>query len=315
MSQHRYNPTPEDIGKRLDVFLAEKEGVSRSQTQKMIDSGRVLFDGKKPFKKGMTIDATSVIEVLAEEYVPDLPIPTIPIISETDTYIVVEKPAGVLVHPTEAGETGTLAHWIVAHDPSIAGVGESEIRPGIVHRLDKDTSGLLVIAKTQEMFLHLKDQFKQRTVDKEYYALVHGVIEQDLDTIDFKIDRGPDGRMVARPKIKEISLNTVDDIQEGKQAKTEFSVISRLPRHTFMRVKIFTGRMHQIRVHLFAYGHPVVGDTLYQNKKLLKKSEQPIDRLFLHAFRLGFTDLDGEAREFQVALPDELQNYMDTLVS
>ena len=314
MSDTTIHIPDEQAGNRLDQALADILGISRSQVQKMISRDRILIGGELPKKSGMKVKSGDEIVVLEEGTSHEaVEFPEITVVSETDTYIVVEKPAGLLVHPTEANEPVTLAGWLVKNYPDIEGVGESAVRPGIVHRLDREASGLLVVARTQKMFEHLKAQFKERTVQKEYLVLVHGAIEPENDVIDFDIDRGNDGRMVARPKTDVLKLKNVNNVQEGKAAHTTFTVDRRFVRYTFARVQIKTGRMHQIRVHMFAYGHPVVGDTLYQNKKLIKKHDTELGRLFLHAHKLGFTDLSGEEKQFQIGLPDELQNYMDLL--
>lgn len=298
---------------RLDIFLVDALAMSRSQVQKMIDRKRILVDGELPKKAGHKVKGGTVIEILDKESHGPVELPDIDVVSETDEYLVVNKPAGLLVHPTEADEPVTLAAWILKHYPDIAGVGDSDVRPGIVHRLDREASGLLVIAKTQEVFEHLKQQFKKRTVVKEYLVLVYGSFDTDHDTIDFVIDRGKDGRMVARPKTDLLKLKNATRTIKGKKALTEYWVTDAFVRFSFLRVKIYTGRMHQIRVHLYATGHPVVGDTLYDNKKLVKKGDTELDRLFLHAYKLGFANLAGEEKQFQIGLPDDLQNYMDLL--
>jgi len=235
------------------------------------------------------------------------------IIAETKDYLVVNKPAGVLVHPTQAQEPETLVSWLLEKYPDIAEVGEAKERPGIVHRLDKDASGLLVIARTQEMFEHLKKQFQEREVEKEYAVLVYGNLESDDGKIDFAMDRGKEGRMVARPKTDVLKLKNVEKIQPGREALTEFWVEKRFIRFSWLRVKIQTGRTHQIRVHMLAYNHPVVGDKLYNNRKLIKKSDQELKRLFLHAQKLCFTDLSGKKQCFESELPKELKDYLDKL--
>ena len=243
----------------------------------------------------------------------------IKIVAETPDYLVIEKPAGVLVHATQAKEEGTVVDWLLKRYPKIKKVGDPSTssgqvqRPGIVHRLDKEASGLLVIAKTQAMFEHLKKQFQERETEKEYLVLVYGKVLKDEGIIDFDIDRGREGRMVSRPKVDKLDLDKVKDIQEGREALTEFWVEKRFARFTMLCVRIHTGRTHQIRVHMFAYNHPVVGDELYLNKKLIKKNEQKLGRLFLHAAKLCFMDLQGEKRCFKSELPGELKNYLHKL--
>ena len=306
----------EDDGERLDVFLARESGVTRSRVQKLAKDGLILLNQKKPKKAGEQLRSGDVVAVARENEQSEAPIealPDVPIIAETDDYLVVHKPAGLLVHQTEANEPVTLAHWLLARYPALAEVGDDPKRPGIVHRLDKEASGLLVVAKTQKMFDALKAQFQHRTIEKEYAVLAYGAIEADHDVIDFAIDRGKDGRMVARPKTKGLTLRTIGKTQPGKVAVTEFFVEKRFRRYTLLRVKTHTGRMHQIRVHLFAYNHPVVGDALYFNRRLLKQRDREFDRLFLHAARLCFDDLSGEKKCFEAVLPGELEAFVSHL--
>jgi 23S rRNA pseudouridine1911/1915/1917 synthase len=313
-----------EVGQRLDVFLAGKIGLTRSKIQKMIKFGQVLINDEKPQKAGQKLPAEGVIEILDSvdkinseninnKEVKKLSDFNIEVIADEKDYLVVNKPGGLLVHPTEANELVTLTAWLLKNYKEIEGVGDSDVRPGLVHRLDKAASGLLVVAKNQKMFEYLKNQFKERTVEKEYRVLVFGLIESDFGEIDFDIDRGPDGRMVSRPKTDRLKLKNVTKIQDGKSALTEFSVKERFPRHTLLKVKIHSGRTHQIRVHMLAYNHPVVGDRLYFNKNLFRKSDILLDRLFLHAKKLCFDNLSGEKICFEIDLPDELKNYIDEL--
>ncbi len=324
MNQSTYTVDTEHHGQRLDVFLADVAGKTRSHIQKCLMHGTITVNDVPPKKSGQVVHEGEVITLgeIVQQYsgashtpVVDTAIYSrITVVSETPDYITLFKPAGLLIHPTEAGEQVTLADWIVRTYPEIASVGEDPLRPGIVHRLDKDASGILVVARTQAMFVHLKKQFKKRTIQKEYVILVHGVIANDTDTIDFDIDRGNDGRMVSRPKLKAITLKTVDAIQDGKSALTEFTVRARYARFTLLDVRIHTGRTHQIRVHMYAYNHPVVGDTVYKQKKNEKKHDMALDRLFLHARKLCFQDLTDTEQCFEVELPEELQTYLATLV-
>ncbi len=254
-------------------------------------------------------------EINNEKKIKPIPLQMISVLAETPEYLVVFKPAGVLVHQTEAQEPKTLASWLLQHYPDIAGVGGKSERSGIVHRLDKEASGVLVVARTEKMFQHLKIQFKNRTVQKEYIILVYGEIEADIGTINFDIDRAKDGRMASRPKISNLTAKKIASVQPGKTALTEFFVIKRYPRYTLLDVKIHSGRRHQIRVHLFAFGHPIVGDTLYKNIKLTKKHDQPLNRLFLHAKKLCFQDLTNTQQCYESPLPAKLQSYLDTLNS
>jgi 23S rRNA pseudouridine1911/1915/1917 synthase len=313
--------TEKDAGKRLDIFIAEARNMPRSQAQRMIRSGCVLVDGAVETKPGLRMHADRSIKIVEKpkeekEKTPDkkITLPSIEIVQETNDYLVLVKPAGVLTHPTQAHEPDTLAAWINNRFPETHQVGDKpDVRPGIVHRLDKDTSGLMVVAKTQAMFDHLKKQFKQRRVTKEYIVLVYGAFESDHGIIDFDIDRGKDGRMVSRPKTNPYSLKTVDKIQPGKKAVTEFWVEKRFVRFSLLRVKLHTGRTHQIRVHMFASNHPVVGDLLYVNKKYIKKGDPALGRLFLHAGKLCFYDLKETQVCFEKQIPDTLQICLDQL--
>jgi 23S rRNA pseudouridine1911/1915/1917 synthase len=320
--KQQFDVEVEQDATRLDVLVSEKLGISRSKVKKMIDEGKVLVNDKEPRKAGDIVRMTDTISII-ENVVPKKIAKTtkaetkifeqIEVLEETPDYIIVNKPSALLVHPTQAGEPHTLASWIVQKYPEIEGVGESAVRPGIVHRLDKDTSGILVIARTQKMFEHLKQQFKDRTVEKMYRVLVYGQIEIDKGVIDFEIDRGSQGKMVSRPKTDKLKLKNVGKYQDGKEALTEFEVEQRFVRFTLLKVHIHTGRTNQIRVHMFAYGHPVVGDTLYMNKKLIKKGEQHLNRLFLCAQELSFTDLHGERKKYHIELPQILQDYLNSL--
>mgnify|MGYP001611486873 CR=1 FL=1 len=339
--------------RRLDVFLSKKLKVNRSQAQKMIDQDLVSANKKLLKKAGSRVKEGDEIEIehgtpapeqssvrgkaLSVEHLElvddekkkkDLKIERLKdckIVGETTDYVVIEKSAGVLVHPTEAGETGTLVNWLLSKYPEIKKVGDpsssalgglrraSPSRPGIVHRLDREASGLLVVAKNQKMFECLKKQFQDRTVEKEYLVLVYGKMDRQHDTIDFTIDRGKDGKMVSRPKADLLKLKSLKSVQPGREALTEFTVEKEFGRFSFLRVKIHTGRTHQIRVHLFAYNHPVIGDNLYFNRNLIKKNETKLNRLFLHAAKLCFTDLAGEKQCFESKLPEELEGYLTRL--
>jgi 23S rRNA pseudouridine1911/1915/1917 synthase len=235
------------------------------------------------------------------------------LLKELAEYVVLSKPSRMLVHPTSAKESGTLVQQLLEAYPEIKDVGDSIDRPGIVHRLDKSASGVMVVARTQAMFGHLKKQFQDRLVDKEYTALVHGVVERDAGKIDFLIERGSAGRMAARPYVDTTKLKNVGKEQTGREALTEFWVEKRYARFTQLKVKIHTGRTHQIRVHMMAYGHPIVGDSLYFNKKLNRKRDKELNRLFLHASKLCFEDLGGIRQCYESPLPSELGAFLEKL--
>jgi 23S rRNA pseudouridine1911/1915/1917 synthase len=246
----------------------------------------------------------------------------IEIIFENENCLVINKPAGLAVHEGGNIKDKTLVDWLKENYKDIKNVGEDPLRPGIVHRLDKDVSGLMVIAKNQKSFNSLKKQFKNREVIKEYSALVHGRIDKDYDTIDFPIKRSKDGyKMAAIPKNTEDLLTrrqpksrdkgNIDAFFKAKDAITEFEVIKRFVNYSFLKVKIKTGRTHQIRVHLYSYGHPLVGDTLYFTKKTKVKNEKlGLERIFLYSDKLSFKDLDNSTLEFSLEMPEELKNMI-----
>lgn len=292
------NETPE----RLDKVLTEALDATRSQIQKAIKSGAILVDGnevpvKFPVTKENTVDVNlSVFEKSSTEH----PAPKLDTLYEDDDVIVVNKPAGLLVHETEVSDEPTLVDGLVAYDPKIKNVGEKPERSGIVHRLDKHASGVLITAKNQEAFDHLKAQFKQRNTVKKYTVLVHGEMEEQVATINFPISRSKtSGRMAAKPAS-----------QGGKEAITHYEVIKQFSHHALLDVEIETGRTHQIRAHFFSKGHPVVGDTLYiqRSQKLLN-----IGRLFLHARELTITLPNGEEKTFIAPLPKELELVLEDI--
>ena len=286
---------------RLDKFLVkELADLSRSQIQKLIKSDLVLVNGHKTpvhhfLKKG---DKILIHEKTATENPKKEPGPESTVIAETGDYLVINKPAGLIVHPAAGIKEKTLVDWLLKKYPKIKTVGDNPDRPGLVHRLDKDVSGLLIIAKNQAMFEHLKKQFQNHLVKKEYLALANGSMKADEGMIDLPIKRSRrSGKMAAQPKGA-----------AGKNAVTEFSVIKKFKNYTYLKVNLKTGRTHQIRTHFKAYGHPLVGDRLYQNKKI--KDKFNLNRIFLHAAGLSFDDLANNRQEYQSRLPKELKNIL-----
>jgi 23S rRNA pseudouridine1911/1915/1917 synthase len=232
------------------------------------------------------------------------------IVLETEDFLVINKPAGLLVHggPGVVGET--LVEWLLQKYPSIKNVGEDPARPGIVHRLDRDVSGLMVVCKNQKTYEHIKEQFQNRTIKKEYTALVYGKILKDDDEIDFPIKRASAGyKMAAVPK------NFADHHDDKiRHAVTQIEVVKKLINYTLLKVNIKTGRTHQIRVHLFAYGHPIVGDMLYfTHTTKLKNLKNNLGRIFLVSTHLEFNDLSNERQSFKVGLPDDLTKFLETI--
>lgn len=231
-------------------------------------------------------------------------------IFEDDNYLVIDKPVGLLSHGAPHIEESTLVEQLLKNYPQIAKVGDDPNRPGIIHRLDKLVSGLMVIAKNQASFDGLKKQFQKRTIKKYYTALVYGKIEKDEDEIDFPIERSSRGhKMAAKPSTVKGEKN-----ESGRNALTEFNIIKRYINYTLLKVKIKTGRTHQIRVHMAAYGHPVVGDDLYGTKKTkIKNKKLNLERIFLVADELEFIDPEGKTQKFQIDLPEKLNKILKTI--
>lgn len=314
-----------DIGKRLDKFLVKQlPKLSRSQIQKLIKSSAVMVNEKTVpahyfLRQG---DLVTIIDELIERVskperkisgfhptihnFQTLPNPRVSftIVSEDPHYIIIDKPAGLIMHQSKIHtEADTLANGLLARFPEIKGVGEDPFRPGIVHRLDKYVSGLVVVARTQEMFQHLKQQFKNRDVKKIYIALVYGSLTKEDGTIDFPISRS---------KKAGVKMAAHSKMLGGKEAITQYEVLRRFQHYTLVKVQIKTGRTHQIRLHFNALGYPVVGERVYKPKKLRKIVN--LGRIFLHASRLGFYDLKNKWQEFYSEPDKELKEFLKELI-
>lgn len=281
---------------RLDQFLvACLPEHSRARLQTLIRAGHVLVDGVPAHKTGQALENGNTAAVFLPPPAPaslvaeDIPLE---VLYETDDVLVVNKPAGMVVHPAAGHSRGTLANAALSHAPYIDGVG-GEQRPGIVHRLDKDTSGILVVAKNDRTHRFLQEQFRSRRVEKTYVALVDGRPPTPRGRVEAAIGRDPRNRK---------RMAVVPD-GEGRPAASEYATLRDFPRHTLLEVHPETGRTHQIRVHLAFLGCPVAGDILYGRKK----STLSIGRHFLHAGRLRIL-LPGEEdpRVFEAPLPPEL---------
>jgi len=206
----------------------------------------------------------------------------------------------MVVHHDNQHKSGILVDWLVKKYPEIKKVGDDEKRPGIVHRLDKDVSGLMVVARNQEMFEYLKKQFQERRVEKEYQGLVHGVVVKDEELIDRPLGRTASGVMGVGFKSK-----------KSREAGTQYRVTERFKNFTLLKIKILTGRTHQIRAHMKSIGHSLVGDTIYVTRDVKRKKQQvPLGRVWLYAVRLGFKDLEGNWKEYKVKRPKELEEFL-----
>lgn len=301
-----------DEGTRLDAYLAAQiEGWSRARLQKLIEAGDVLVNAVS-VKAAYKVSAGDEVEVEltpspASDFVPEnIPLE---VVFEDDELIVINKPAGLVVHPAAGVQSGTLANALAYHFQQLSNSGS--IRPGIVHRLDKDTSGLLVAAKTEATHQHLSDQFRAREVFKSYIALVYGVVKQPTGTIEQPIARDPRNR--TRMAI----------VAGGRGAVSLFKVRRSYNSFTLVDVELKTGRTHQIRVHLSWLKHPVVGDELYGSGRennvqdvQLRARIRKLKRQFLHAEQLRFRHpKTGQQMQFSAALPAELAGFLEELES
>lgn len=284
-------------GKRLDVALASLTGYSREKSQKLIKAGLVLVNGRMA-RPSLSLKGGEVLFVsaLPKERTSLKPENiSLEVIYDDDFIAVINKPAGLVVHPGAGRNSQTLVNALLGRFP--LSFEESEARPGIVHRLDKDTTGLIVVAKDERSLMELSRQFKERSVRKVYLALVHGVIAEKEGIIEVPIGRDARDRKKFAPSIK------------GKEAVTEFAVLKRYPEYTFLELKPRTGRTHQIRVHLAFIGHPVVGDPVYGLSNPWGRVGQ-----LLHAFSLEFSHpVSGKRLYFEAPLPNYFQEILEKL--
>lgn len=296
--------TPEDAGKRLDhVVHAHFPEVSRARVQAWIKNKRVLVNGSAS-RPSFIVRGGGAIQVEAADPRPlraepeDIPLT---ILYEDDDLVAIDKPAGMVVHSGAGVHSGTLVNALLHRFHSLSHTAD-EVRPGIVHRLDRYTSGVLLIAKNDAAHQRLAEQFASRLVEKTYLAMVHGKVKLDTGRIEKAIARDPRQRvrMTAR-------------LAHGRTAWTEYRVLRRFHAFTFLEVRIGTGRTHQIRVHLSSIGHPVVGDRLYGAPASVA-GEPTLPRYFLHAHRIRFTQPStGETLTVESPLPPDLEAWANTL--
>lgn len=297
----KYIIDEENIKTRLDKVIAIlNKDISRTTIQRLLDKKMILVNGKKQ-KASYRVSLNDVIEVEEEEAqeinlkAQDIPLE---IVYEDNDIIVINKPKGIVVHPANGNPDGTVVNAImnICKD-SLSGIG-GEIRPGIVHRLDKDTSGLLIIAKNDKAHINISEQIKDRKVKKTYIALVRGVVKENEATINMPIGRSTKDR-------KKMAVN-----KNGKEAITHFKVLNRYDKYTLLEVKIDTGRTHQIRVHLSEIGYPVIGDCTYSNGK----NEFGITGQLLHAKRLEFVHpITKKEMKLEVEEPGEFKKVLNQL--
>ena len=285
------------VGKRLDAYLADKTEYSRVAIQRLIESENIFVNGKKQkvSYKVQIGDEISIEEEQPKEIsleAEDIPLD---VLYEDNDIIVINKPKGMVVHPANGNLDGTLVNAIMAIcKDSLSGIG-GEIRPGIVHRLDKDTSGVIIVAKNDKSHINLSEQIKNHEVEKTYIALVRGFVKENEATINMPIGRSTKDR-------KKMAVR-----KDGKNAVTHFKVLERFGNYTLLEVKIETGRTHQIRVHLTEIGYPIIGDTVYSNGK----NEWGIEGQCLHAKSLKFKHPLTNKEMFIVA---PLPEYFDRII-
>lgn len=289
-------------GKRIDAFIAENmEEISRSQIQQLIASEMITLNGnsvksnykvKENDKISITIPEEKEVEILAE----NIPLE---IVFEDNDMIVINKPKGMVVHPAVGHSSGTLVNALMYHcGESLSGIN-GEKRPGIVHRIDKDTSGLLMVAKNDKAHISLSEQLAKHTITRKYVAVVHNGFKEDSGTVDQPIGRNPKDRMKMAITHK-----------HSRHAVTHYRVLERLKNFTLIEAQLETGRTHQIRVHMTHIGHPLLGDTVYGVKK------QPFrtDGQVLHAKTLGFIHPStGEYLEFEAEIPESFKKVLNRL--
>ncbi|NBG89143.1 RluA family pseudouridine synthase [Isachenkonia alkalipeptolytica] len=301
MERHEFIVDAEDEGKRLDVFLAENlEEYSRSYLQKLIKEKRALIKGepgknRSPLKEGeevsIEIPEPKPLEIKGE----NIPLE---IIYEDGDLLVVNKPQGMVVHPGAGNYEGTMVNALLYHCQGKLSSINGVIRPGIVHRIDKDTSGLLMVAKTDQAHRSLQNQLKDRKVTRVYRLLVHGVMEEGQAVIDAPMGRSPNNplKMAVR--------------DEGRFARTHITVLERFEKYTLLEARLETGRTHQIRVHLQYIGHALVGDPVYGPTK----AHFSLEGQMLHAKTLGFLHpRTGEEMEFDSPMPEDFQKVIESL--
>ncbi|MDD5907287.1 MAG: RluA family pseudouridine synthase [Clostridia bacterium] len=291
----------EDRGRRLDQFLADGvEELTRSAAQRLAEEQRVLLDGR-PMKKNYKITGGETLEVSLPDPEPIDAVPQdipLDIVYEDGDVLVINKPKGMVVHPAPGNPDGTVVNAVLYHcGSSLSGIGGA-FRPGIVHRIDKDTSGLLIVAKNDRAHLCLSAQLKDHTLARTYEAVVIGTLKEDRGTVDAPLDRSPKDR-------KKMAV-----VPGGRRAVTHYEVLARYPGYTHVRCRLETGRTHQIRVHMASLGHPIAGDTVYGPAR----QKYDLQGQCLHARELTFLHpADGRKMHLKCELPGYFTDFLNKL--
>lgn len=288
--------TADESGIRLDAFLASRLAVSRSLAASLIDDGNVTLNGTVP-KKKTAVNVGDILEVAMPDLKPaeaisqDIPLD---IVYEDGELLVVNKPKGMVVHPAPGNYDGTLVNALLYHcGDSLSGIN-GVLRPGIVHRIDKDTSGLLIVAKTDAAHKFLAEQIEKHSFTREYSAIVYGNVKEDKGTVNAPIGRDPKNRQ-----------RMCVIYENSKPAVTHFETVERFVGFSEMRFRLETGRTHQIRVHMASIGHPIAGDPLYGPKKIITE----LNGQCLHAGKIGFIHPSGEYMEFTAPPPEYFTKF------
>jgi len=294
-----------DLGIRLDVFLSERSDITRSNAQKLLDDGCVFVNEEQQTKKYKMKDNDEVRVDFPEPRVLNIEPQNIPldIVYEDDDIIIVNKPQGMVVHPAAGNYDKTLVNALMYHTKGNLSAINGVIRPGIVHRIDKDTSGILVVAKNDKAHLSLSEQIKEHSMTREYFCLVVGGVKEDEFTVDKPIGRDPKDRK-----------KMLAGVKDGRDAITHFYVEKRYKGYTLIKCILETGRTHQIRVHLKSVGKSIVGDPVYGLKKDILAQKYKITGQLLHAKKLGFIHPKlGEYVEYNSELPYNFLCILDKL--
>jgi 23S rRNA pseudouridine1911/1915/1917 synthase len=291
----------ENINKRIDKYLSKKLNITRNQIQKMIKDKSITVNNQKIspnyilkpndfIKIRKNIKKTTALD-------PDF---KLPIIYNNKDYLVLNKPANLLTHPDNS-KNPSLLDYVIHNYPEVKNIEKNTSRPGIVHRLDKNVSGAIVIAKTKKMYTFLKNQFKSRQIEKHYITLVYGKISPISGVINIPIHRSK-----TDPTKMAASFNT-----KGKEAITKYETIKIFNKYSLLYINLITGRPHQIRVHMKTLGHSIVGDKKYKTKD--RKIKEQLSQIFLHCKKLGFYDLNQHFKEFNAPLPKELISFLKNI--